>query len=71
MHLDGPNIAQELLDLGKSSNAWSRERGEDIDKTTGNPYIMLEFEWDDEKATTNWRNHGVTFHQGIQGSFCH
>jgi uncharacterized protein len=27
---------------------------------------MLEFEWDDEKAATNWRNHGVTFHQAVK-----
>jgi len=39
-----------------------------IDKTTGMPYIMIEshFEWNDEKAAANWRNHGVTFAQAAR-----
>ena len=24
------------------------------------------FEWDDTKAATNWRDHGVTFHQAVK-----
>jgi uncharacterized DUF497 family protein len=27
---------------------------------------MLEFEWDDDKASVNWREHGVAFHEAIQ-----
>jgi len=27
---------------------------------------MLEFEWDDEKATGNLRDHGLAFHEAIQ-----
>ena len=34
-----------------------------LDKTTGSPYYMQDefFEWDDAKAASNWRDHGVTF----------
>jgi uncharacterized DUF497 family protein len=28
--------------------------------------MMPEFEWDDDKAATNWRDHGVAFHEAIQ-----
>jgi uncharacterized protein len=27
---------------------------------------MLEFEWDDDKASVNWREHGVAFHEAIR-----
>jgi uncharacterized DUF497 family protein len=27
---------------------------------------MLEFEWDDDKASVNWREHGVAFHEAIK-----
>jgi uncharacterized DUF497 family protein len=27
---------------------------------------MLEFEWDDDKAAINWREHGVAFHEAIK-----
>ena len=32
-------------------------------KATGIPYIMQDenFEWDDDKAAQNWRDHGVSF----------
>ena len=32
-----------------------------IDETTGIPYLMIEFEWDDAKAAENLRKHGVSF----------
>ena len=32
-----------------------------IDKTTGSPYLMSTFEWDDTKATLNLQRHGITF----------
>jgi uncharacterized DUF497 family protein len=28
--------------------------------------MMPEFEWDEDKAATNWRDHGVAFHEAIQ-----
>lgn len=40
-----------------------------IDKTTGIPYIMDDsdkFEWDNNKAITNWQKHGVSFSQAIK-----
>jgi uncharacterized protein len=40
-----------------------------IDKTTGIPYIMDDankFEWDNDKAITNWQKHGVSFSQAIK-----
>ncbi len=27
---------------------------------------MLEFEWDNDKAVANWRDHGVSFQQAIK-----
>jgi uncharacterized protein len=27
---------------------------------------VAKFEWDERKAATNWRNHGVTFDQGAK-----
>jgi hypothetical protein len=27
---------------------------------------MTEYEWDDDKADTNWRNHKVTFRQAVR-----
>jgi uncharacterized DUF497 family protein len=27
--------------------------------------MIPEFEWDDDKASTNWRDHGVAFHEAI------
>jgi uncharacterized DUF497 family protein len=27
---------------------------------------MLEFEWDDDKASVNWREHGVAFQEAIK-----
>ena len=27
---------------------------------------MLEFDWDNDKASSNWRDHGVTFHQAVK-----
>ena len=27
---------------------------------------MTEFEWDNNKAAVNWRNHGVTFSQAVK-----
>lgn len=47
----------------KLQNQWS------IDKTTGIPYIMDDadkFEWDNNKAITNWQKHGVSFSQAIK-----
>ena len=32
-----------------------------LDETTGKPYIVVRFEWDDNKAATNFREHGVSF----------
>jgi uncharacterized protein len=28
--------------------------------------MELEFEWDDEKAASNWGEHGVAFHEAIK-----
>ena len=34
-----------------------------VDAATGSQYMMQDdaFEWDNEKAASNWRDHGVTF----------
>ncbi|OPY57971.1 MAG: hypothetical protein A4E57_04909 [Syntrophorhabdaceae bacterium PtaU1.Bin034] len=37
-----------------------------LDKTTGIPYIMISFEWDDAKAVANLRLHGVSFEDGAR-----
>jgi len=37
-----------------------------VDKTTGNQYHMIEFEWDNNKAAANWRDHGVTFQHAVK-----
>ena len=31
--------------------------------------MALEFEWDDDKASVNWHQHGVEFHHAVK-SFC-
>ena len=28
--------------------------------------MLPEFEWDEDKATANWRDHGLTFEEAIQ-----
>jgi uncharacterized DUF497 family protein len=32
-----------------------------LDRATGIPYLMISFEWDDNKAAANLRRHGVGF----------
>lgn len=51
------------FNLARPSRIWS------LEPATGNQYIVRddEFEWDDAKATANWRAHGVTFHHAIKG----
>ena len=41
-----------------------------IDKTTGKPYVMRDdgFEWDDNKAASNWADHRVRFEMA-RGAF--
>jgi uncharacterized protein len=29
--------------------------------------MMPEFEWDEDKAAVNWREHGIAFHEAIKG----
>ena len=29
------------------------------------------YEWDDAKAATNWRNHGVAFHDAVKAFLDH
>ncbi len=38
----------------------------DLDKTTGIPYIVIGFEWDDKKAAANLRVHGASFEDGAR-----
>lgn len=44
-----------------------------VDKTNGSQYIMRngQFEWWDEKAASNWRDHGDTFDQAAKAAGDH